>query len=153
MNDIRRQTVLGLKAGQEFAIERRFSAEEVAAFAAISRDDNPIHSDPDFISSKGMKGPICHGLLVASMLTEIGGQIGWLASEMNMKFLRPVYINETIRCIFAMESISSTNRAVAKIVFKNSENETVLKATLKGILPSKSEREILECLTGSAFNK
>ncbi len=27
-----------------------------------------------------------HGLLVGSMLTEIGGQLGWLATEMDFKF-------------------------------------------------------------------
>jgi 3-hydroxybutyryl-CoA dehydratase len=146
MSDIRKQTVIGLKLGQEFTIERRFSAEEVAAFAAISKDDNPIHSNQDFIASKGMKAPICHGLLVASILTEIGGQIGWLASEMNLKFIRPAYVNESIRCIFRLEKIDSKNRAMARVTFLNLENKTVLKATLKGILPSDSERQILEQL-------
>ena len=143
MSDIRKQTVKGLQEGQEFILERTFTTEDVKAFAAISRDDNPIHHHSGFIASKGMRAPICHGLLVASMLTEIGGQIGWLASEMNMKFIKPVYIGDSVRCIFKLQKIDKKNRATADITFLNQNDDTVLKAILKGILPNQSERKIL----------
>lgn len=146
MSEIREKTIEGIAVGTTFEVFRTFTADQVADFAAISRDDNPIHSDPRFIASKQMKGPICHGLLVASMLTEIGGQIGWLASGMDMRFLKPVYIGETVRCVFTVDDIGPRNKAKASVRFYNQHNELVLEARLTGILPNAQEREILRDL-------
>lgn len=146
MSTIRKKTVQGLREGDRFEITRTFSQEDVNRFAEISRDDNPIHSCEPFIKSKNMKGPICHGLLIAGMLTEIGGQIGWLASGMDLRFRRPVYIGETIRCVFTISEISPTNRARADVIFRNDDDKIVLKAVLTGILPDDNERRILESL-------
>ncbi|MBU2512645.1 MaoC family dehydratase [bacterium] len=146
MSEIRKETVRGLKAGIAFSISRTFSKKDIADFARISRDDNPIHSDESFIKSKNMKGPICHGMLVASMLTEIGGQIGWLAAGMDIQFKKPVYVGETVTCHFTITSIDEQDRATAEIRFENSNRETVIEATLTGILPSPTERKILEAL-------
>lgn len=146
MSQIRKRTIAGLREKDSFTISRTFSEKEVREFARISRDDNPIHSDQAFIDEKKMDGPICHGLLVASMLTEIGGQIGWLASGMDLKFKKPVYIGETIDCHFTITSIDSQNRAVAEIHFKNKNRQTVIEATLTGVLPDVAERAILERL-------
>ena len=80
---IRRKAIEGLKAGDTFSISRVFTEKDMVLFADITRDYNPIHFDNRYTEVKGFKGRICHGLLVASMISEIGGQIGWLATEMN----------------------------------------------------------------------
>jgi len=74
-------------------------------FAEISRDYNPVHFDARFASIKGFSNPICHGLLIAGMVTEIGGQIGWLASGMNFRFVKPVYFGDTIECRLTITEI------------------------------------------------
>lgn len=146
MIDIRKKTVQGLTTGDVLSISRTFTLEDVLAFTQISRDDNPVHSNADFIKLKGFDGPICHGLLVASMLTEIGGQIGWLASKMDLKFIRPVYVGETIMCSLEIVSIDADNRAKADVRFTNGQSEMVLFAQLNGVLPNKSERQVLNQL-------
>ncbi len=146
MSEIRKKTVRGLKQGDSFVISRTFSKQDTLDFARISKDDNPIHSDDTFIKSKNMKGPICHGMLVASMLTEIGGQMGCLASGMDIRFKKPVYIGETVDCHFVITTVDEQNRATAEIGFVNSRQETVIEATLTGVLPDQGERKILETL-------
>tara|TARA_R110002167_G_scaffold145518_2_gene336489 strand:+ start:2008 stop:2397 length:390 start_codon:yes stop_codon:yes gene_type:complete len=89
---IREQTVRGLKAGDVFTVTRTFTENDTVTFGEISRDMNPIHYDEHFAAAKGFRGKICHGLLVGGMITEVGGQIGWLASGMNFRFRRPVYL-------------------------------------------------------------
>ena len=79
MTEIRRRTVAGLKAGDTFTLTRTFTADDVEAFARLTRDTNPIHFNRRFIACKGFDDRICHGLLVGGMITEVGGQIGWLA--------------------------------------------------------------------------
>lgn len=98
MSYIRKKAIAGLTVGDKISVSRTFTEHDVMQFAAISRDYNPIHFEERFTKTKNLDGLICHGLLVASLVTEIGGQIGWLASEMSFTFKKPVYIGDTIDC-------------------------------------------------------
>jgi 3-hydroxybutyryl-CoA dehydratase len=143
MSMIRQQTIAGLTPGTRFMITRTFSAPEVEQFAALTRDYNPIHFDPRFVAAKGLKGRICHGLLVGGMVTEVGGQIGWLASGMNFRFKRPVYMGETITCTVTITEVDDKGRARADAVLVNQDNEVVLTAHLTGRIPGQAEIRIL----------
>jgi 3-hydroxybutyryl-CoA dehydratase len=79
------------KRGDCFAVSRTFTEHDTTTFAEITRDYNPVYFDRSFASLKTFNDRICHGLLGGSILTEIGGQIGWLASGMNFLFKKPVY--------------------------------------------------------------
>lgn len=48
-------------------------------------DYNPVHCDARYAEIRRFKAPIAHGLLV----TEIVGQISWLASGMSFEVKRP----------------------------------------------------------------
>jgi len=79
MSHIRKKAIAGLKPGDSFTVSRTFTEQDTMIFADVSRDYNPVHFDDRFADAKNFRGRICHGLLVASLATEIGGQIGWLA--------------------------------------------------------------------------
>jgi acyl dehydratase len=115
------------------------------SFADITQDYNPIHFDQRFVTAKKLKGRICHGLLVGSLLTEIGGQIGWLASEMDFRFKKPVYFGDTIECSLTIIQIDGP-RARAEVNYRNQDGTVVLKAELAGILPDNRERKILNAI-------
>ncbi len=155
MSWIRRKTLEGLKVGDSFSISRAFTEEEVLRFAEITRDYNPVHFDERFSGSKNFSGRICHGLLVASMISEIGGQIGWLASEMRFYFKKPVYIGETISCNMTITRVGEQGRAEAEAIFRNQASETVLRALLKGILPGPRDLEVMTAMVneGDPTNK
>jgi acyl dehydratase len=144
MSHIRKKTVEGLKIGATFSVSRTFAEQDVIRFADISRDYNPVHFDERFAKVKNFDGPICHGLLVASLITEIGGQIGWLASGMNFKFRKPVYFGDTINCNFTITDIDEKGRAKAEVVYTNQKGSTVLECSLSGILPGAREKEVMQ---------
>ena len=146
VSNIRRRAIRGLTAGDVFSVSRTFTAQDVARFADISRDYNPVHFDARFARSRNMSTVICHGLLVAGMLTEIGGQIGWLASGMNFQFKKPVFVGDTITCTFTIEEVDERRRARGKGVYTNQHNEMVLEATLAGILPGPAAREVMQAM-------
>ena len=146
MSYIRQKTIAGLKQGDSFSVSRTFSERDTVAFANISRDFNPVHFDDRFTKIKNFRGRICHGLLVASILTEIGGQIGWLASQMSFRFKQPVYFGDTIECCFTITELDESNRARAKGVFKNQQDEVVLEADLAGIVPGLPEKRVMEAM-------
>ena len=143
MSQIRNQTIRGLTVGETFTVSRKFTEQDMITFADITRDYNPIHFDKRFAEAKNLKGRICHGLLVASLLTEIGGQIGWLASEMNFRFKKPVYFGDTIECLLTITKIDGQNRARAGVIYRNQDGTIVLEAELAGILPDDRERKVL----------
>jgi acyl dehydratase len=143
MSEIRNRTIQGLRVGDTFTVSRCFSEEDMMAFADVTRDYNAVHFNSRFSKVKNFKDRVCHGLLVGSMLTEIGGQISWLASVMNFRFKQPVYFGETITCRFTVTDIDERLRASAEAVYYNQDGDLVLEAELKGILPDKDERSTL----------
>jgi acyl dehydratase len=76
--------------GDVHAVERTFTPDDVDDFAAVSRDTQAIHTDRD--------PPMVHGLLTATLATEIGGDLAVLARTMEFDFLAPVYAGDTVRC-------------------------------------------------------
>jgi 3-hydroxybutyryl-CoA dehydratase len=146
MSYIRKKAVEGINEGDSFSVSRKFSEQDMIDFAGITKDFNPVHFDRRFSNAKNFNDRICHGLLVGSILTQIGGQIGWLASEMDFKFKKPVYFGDTVECHFTITDLDDNNRARAKALFKNQKNEIVLEACLSGILPGPEEKEIMKSL-------
>ena len=146
MASMRMRAVKGIQVGDRFRVARTFTEKDVAGFAAASRDYNPVHFDERFAAAKGFKGRICHGLLVGSLLTEIGGQLGLLAAEMAFSFRKPVYFEETITCEWTVAHIDARGGVQANVMFTNADNAVVLEASVKGILPGEREREIMNAM-------
>lgn len=155
MSKIRKKTIQGLKVGDTFTISRQFSESDMQNFADITRDYNAVHFESRFANAKNFRGRICHGLLVGSMLTEIGGQIGCLASVMNFRFKQPVYFNDTITCKLTITHMDERRRARATALYYNPDGDLVLEAELEGILPDETERQILDAMVreGDPTNK
>lgn len=155
MTDIRNKTIEGLKVGDHFSISRTFREQDMLSFADITRDYNPVHFDERFSKAKNFRGRICHGLLVGSMLTEIGGQIGVLASRMDFSFKKPVYFGDTITCAWTFTDIDPKGRVRAEVDFRNQDGALVISVICKGIIPNVEERAILKAMVddGDLTNK
>jgi acyl dehydratase len=104
---------------------------------------------------KGFRSVICHGLLVGSMICEFGGQVGWLATGMNFKFIKPVYFGDTIDCTLTITKIEESGRAEAEAFFANQNGEQVGYAHLKGRVPIDQEKDHLRIIVeeGDSTNK
>jgi len=144
MLDFRRKAVEGLKPGDTLSISRTFNEQDTIRFADISRDYNPVHCDDRFAKAKNYERRVCHGLLIAGMVTEIGGQIGWLASGMDFRFIKPVYFGDTIQCDFTITDIDERGHAKASAVFRNGDGTIVLEAVITGFLPGDREKRIMK---------
>lgn len=155
VNLIREKAVKGLKPGDSFEYIRRFKKEESMVFGDLTNDYNPVHYDSRWAKEKGFKGLICHGLLIGGMICEFGGQVGWLATGMNFKFLYPVYFDDIIQCRVTITRIQENGRAEAKAVFTNQDKKKVGLAEMTGLLPLKKEKQILTRMMeeGDSSNK
>jgi len=146
MVDIRGKTISGLNAGDSFIISRTFSEKDMIAFAGITRDYNPVHFDDRFAKAKNFKGRVCHGLLTAGMITEIGGQIGWLATQMNFEFKKPVYFGDTITCCFTITEVDEHGWARAEGTMQNQEGLVMVEAWITGRLPDRRDIDVLKAM-------
>lgn len=84
--------------------ERTITEADVMAFAALSEDDNPLHTDAEYASRTPMGQRVAHGLLVLSVATGLSAKAGqmqgtalaFLGME-EWKFLAPVFFGDRIR--------------------------------------------------------
>lgn len=143
MSEIRDRAAEGVRVGDVFFTRRTYSESETRAFADMTRDYNPVHFEDRFASAAGMRGRICHGLLTASLFTEIGGQLGWLASRVELRFLHPVYFGDTLTCRFTITRWRKDGRAQARFETSNQSGEPVLEGVLEGIVSNPGQRAVL----------
>jgi acyl dehydratase len=143
MVGLRERAAEGLQVGDSFRTTRTFTDDDVIRFAQITRDYNPVHFDARFAKARNLPAPICHGLLAASLATEIGGQIGWLASGMNFRFKGPVYVGETITCSWVITARDQNGRAKASVTITKEDGVSVIEAEIGGIVPGLEERKVL----------
>lgn len=146
MTNFRERALGARREGETFSVTRTLSEEDMVQFAGITRDYNPVHFDDRFAEAKGMKARICHGLLVASLMTEIGGQCGWLAARMDFRFKRPVYFGDTITCKLTINELAGDGRGELEAVYTNQRGDVVIEAYLAGILPGEHEKEIIRSM-------
>ena len=142
-NPMRLLAVKGLKQGDSFTCSRTFNQQETELFGDMTRDYNPVHYDLRWAEAKGFSGLICHGMLVGSMICEFGGQVGWLATGMGFKYMKPVYFGDTITCSITITSLDDFGRAEAEAFFTNEAGEQVCYASLTGRLPLDKDRDLL----------
>jgi 3-hydroxybutyryl-CoA dehydratase len=155
MSEMRKKAIEGLNVNDSFTVERTFTEQDVMQFAEITRDYNPFHLDDRFTAAKKLTGRICHGLLVASMITQIGGQMGWLASRFDLQFKKPVYFGDTITCTVTLNDIDEKDRIKATAGFTNQHGIMVIEAILEAVLAGQEEREVMKTLLaeGDPTNK
>jgi 3-hydroxybutyryl-CoA dehydratase len=119
--------------GQTFTFRRTFTGGDVALFCGVTGDYNPYHQDESFAKESPYGRLTIPGLLTGSMLTHIGGLLGFLATEMTFRYLGPVFVGDTITCtVTVAEKDEQKRRIEATAEFVNQEGTEVLWASFGG---------------------
>jgi 3-hydroxybutyryl-CoA dehydratase len=128
-----KQAFDALQVGQTFTFRRTFTEGDVALFCGVTGDYNPYHIDYTFLQESRFKRPIIPGLLTASMITHIGGLIGFLATEMVFEFPLAVYVGDTITCTVTFTEKDETKRMFrASAISVNQDGAEVLRSRFAG---------------------
>ena len=96
-----------LAPGATLVATRTFTTAMVQAWTALSADAGRHHVEPD---ASGRL--LVHGLLVASLATELGGRLDYLARTLDFEFLRPVYTGDTITCTLRIDEVTRDDKGV-----------------------------------------
>ena len=80
-------------------LECTFTQADFDRFAALSGDDNPIHTDPAFSAKTRFGRTVAHGVLLLSVLRGLAAQLvpGGHMTEQSVMFPAPTYTNEPMR--------------------------------------------------------
>lgn len=119
-----------INVGDRVSLERTISADDVVAFAYMSRDHNPLHVDAQYSAAGPFGKPCAHGMLalalVSGALTKLCGD-GNLWLDTKVEFRRPVFVDDTLICTAWVTDID--HRRVAQVhyeVWRNQSTEPAL---------------------------
>ncbi|MGB0681898.1 MAG: MaoC family dehydratase [Magnetovibrionaceae bacterium] len=73
---------------------------DIAAFAGVSGDTNPVHLNDEYAATTMFKKRIAHGMLGASLISAVIGTKmpgpGCIYVSQNLKFKAPVFVGDTM---------------------------------------------------------
>lgn len=129
-----------LKIGQSYEMQRAFSEAEIKAFADLSGDMNPIHTDAEFAKNSRFGKLIVPGFLTASLFSAIIGTefpgIGSIYLNQNMVFLKPVFLNQVVTAtVSVIELYPEKNRVLLETVCCDENGEKLIEGTALVKLP------------------
>jgi len=104
---------------------RTITESDVMAFAGLSGDYNPAHTDYQFASKGPFGKPIAHGLLAlivsAGLADRDGGLDGTAVALLgvNWQFKKPVFFGDTIRLKLTVGSTRRTSKGDRGVIVRD----------------------------------
>ena len=135
--------VLGVKVGDTASFEKTVSDEDIAAFARVTGDEQPLHLDDAFAATTRFKKRIAHGMLSAGYISAaLGTQLAPNATvvylSQSLRFMRPVYPGDTISAKLEVTSVDPEKRFVTCTTeCVNQDGQTVLTGEATVLLDAK----------------
>jgi 3-hydroxybutyryl-CoA dehydratase len=122
-----------LHVGEKLSYRRTLGEGDCAMFVSASGDFNPYHTDEVFSRSHRFGKRIVPGLLSASLLTHIGGELGFLATKMVFDYKEPVFIGDTLTAEAMIAEIDDKKRFLKMVcTVTRSGGGIVLTAEVEG---------------------
>jgi len=105
-----------IEVGQAAELAHTISEADVAAFAALTGDNNPLHVDAAFARRTPFQTPVAHGMLSASFLSTLIGTVlpggGALWSSQTLEFHAPARVGDTLRVRAVVKQKSPATRSI-----------------------------------------
>jgi 3-hydroxybutyryl-CoA dehydratase len=81
-------------------VTRTITDADVAAFASLTGDNNPVHLDASYAATTRFGEPIAHGILTTGLISAVIGTklpgLGAIYLNQTLKFVAPVFHGDTI---------------------------------------------------------
>jgi len=131
-----------LEPGASAALSKTFSERDVELYAQVSTDTNPLHLDEHFAARTRVGGRVLHGMITASLVSAIIGTRlpgpGCLWMGLDIRFLAPVRIDETVHARAAVAAVDRGKQRVRLNVECAVDGKTVLEGTCLVWVPSRN---------------
>ena len=119
---------------ESFSVE--ITQKMMEQFLSITNDENPLHTDEAFARARGYEGRVVYGMLTGSFLSTLAGMYlpgkYSLIHSMESKFLRPVYVVDTLTISGTVKEKEDAYRMlILALLIKNQNGEKVSKGTMQ----------------------
>ena len=116
MNEIGGYEFEELRVGMSATYAKTITEADIVLFAAVSGDNNAIHTNEEFAAATIFKGRIAHGMLSASVISaalanKLPGP-GAIYMSQNLRFRAPVRAGDTVRAIVTIKELNPEKRRV-----------------------------------------
>lgn len=106
----------GISVGQRASLTRTISDTDIATFAEITGDSNPLHVDDAFAAHSRFGRRVAHGLLSAGLISAVLGTKlpgpGAIYLQQTFRFVRPVYPGDTLTATVEVTAYRDDRRMV-----------------------------------------
>lgn len=125
------KTIGQLEIGQKASMRKTITEADVAAFAQISGDTNPVHLDKEYAAKSMFKERIAHGMLTAGLISAVLGTrlpgVGCIYLSQSLKFMAPVKLGDTVEAeVEVIEKLEEKNRVRLRTVCRNQSGQVVI---------------------------
>lgn len=119
--------------GATAAFTRTLTEADMVLFIGVTWDVNPYHTDDTYAQASPFGRRIVPGLLTLSLLTHLGGLWAFLATQMQVDLLAPVYVGDTITAVAEVIE-ADERRGWVRLAGRctNSQGVEVLRARIEG---------------------
>jgi len=124
-----------MEIGDKISWSRTFTEEDIRLFAYLSGDTGEHHLVRD---KQGRL--MAHGLLTATLPTKIGGDMNFIARELQFEFYRPVFAGDTVLCEVTLVALdqsepdSEFTRVESNWVCRNQHGKEVMTGAARGVV-------------------
>lgn len=119
-----------LKVGDKGFVEKTITETDVYLYAGITGDFSWLHVNEERAKKGHFKTRIVHGMLLAGLISNvIGNQMpgaGTIYESQDLKFLRPCYINDTVRAETEVTELMEKGRVKLRTRCWNQKGELLV---------------------------
>jgi 3-hydroxybutyryl-CoA dehydratase len=130
-----------IEIGMSRDLRKTVTDRDIALFAEISTDHNPVHLDDDYARDTIFQGRIAHGMLTAGLISAvIGEQLpghGTVYLGQSLKFLAPVRPGDTVHAQVTVTAVDHSRRRVTLETHCAVGDTLVLKGEALVLAPSR----------------
>ena len=119
-----------MQIGDTASLSKKITDADVRAFADLSGDHNPLHLDDAYAQSTRFGKRIAHGAFSLALISSVLGNLlpgnGSVYMKQDLKFLKPVFIDDTITATVEIISVRAERGIVTlKTTVRNQRDEIV----------------------------
>ncbi len=122
-----------IKISDSITFERSFTDADVALFAKLSGDMNPLHLDDMYALTTKFKKRLVHGMLVGSLCSQLVGMYlpgkRCLYLKQSLEFKNPVFISDSVKVVGTVVSKSESTKIIEVAISMNVGDTIVLEGS------------------------
>jgi len=124
-----------VRAGDRFVESFEITPELLGGFIALFGDRHPLHTDPEYAKSLGFRSVVVHGNILCGFLSHFVGECfpepDVMILSQNVKFPRPVYLNDRLRLdVVVLDVHDSVDVVEIDCKFSNDADKLVASARM-----------------------